>query len=360
MFLFALCQTGAEKVLKQELNCHGDFRLAFSRPGFVSFKMPEEFCSSENLIEDIAAIAAESVFARTISLSLGKVNGTEPLQLAKQVWEITAKSGYFFNRVNVCGRDTAVPGTNGFEPAITTEQKELQQVITENSPYPKFLGKNFFDSTAAAQTGETVLDVVQVESEQYFIGVKRIIKTTPLPARYSGGITPLVLPPHAVSRAYLKFEEGLRWSELPILRNDVCVDIGASPGGGSQALLARGASVLGIDPAEMSPVVLQNPNFTHLRGNANQIKRFMLRKAHWLIADMNVAPNYTLDVIEDIISYGKVHVSVGGMLFTLKLLQWELAAKIPSYIERIRSWGYGSVRIKQLAFNRQEVMAAVK
>jgi 23S rRNA (cytidine2498-2'-O)-methyltransferase len=47
------------------------------------------------------------------------------------------------------------------------------------------------------------------------------------------------------------------------------------------------------------------------------------------------------------------------MLITLKLLEWKLADEIPAYLERIRSWGYQDVRIRQLASNRQEITMAV-
>jgi hypothetical protein len=47
------------------------------------------------------------------------------------------------------------------------------------------------------------------------------------------------------------------------------------------------------------------------------------------------------------------------MLLTLKLPEWNLAGDIPSYIERIRSWGFSDVRARQLANNRQEICVAV-
>ncbi|MFP6751917.1 MAG: hypothetical protein VB855_09595, partial [Pirellulaceae bacterium] len=77
----------------------------------------------------------------------------------------------------------------------------------------------------------------------------------------------------------------------------------------------------------------------------------------WLMADANVAPQYTLDSIQEIVTHSSVHVR--GMLLTLKLLEWKLADEIPAYLERIRSWGYQDVRIRQLASNRQEISVAV-
>ena len=42
-FLFVTCQAGAERAVKAELARRWpDFRLAFSRKGFLTFKLPEE------------------------------------------------------------------------------------------------------------------------------------------------------------------------------------------------------------------------------------------------------------------------------------------------------------------------------
>jgi len=46
------------------------------------------------------------------------------------------------------------------------------------------------------------------------------------------------------------------------------------------------------------------------------------------------------------------------MLLTLKLPDWQLAERIPEYLDRIRSWDYRYVRARQLAFNRHEICVA--
>jgi hypothetical protein len=46
-------------------------------------------------------------------------------------------------------------------------------------------------------------------------------------------------------------------------------------------------------------------------------------------------------------------------VLTLKLTDPKLAEALPSIAERIRRYGYRRVRMRQLAFNRQEVCAVV-
>ena len=161
-----------------------------------------------------------------------------------------------------------------------------------------------------------------------------------------------------ISRAYLKIVEALQWSELPIAAGDRCVEIGSSPGGSCLALLERGLLVTGIDPAEMDPAVLAHPNFTHVRARAKDVKRSVFRDCRWLVMDANVAPNYTLDTLD-----GAAHASrrrgPQGLVLTLKLTDPKLAEKLPAIAERIRRHGYRRVRMRQLAFNRQEVCAVV-
>jgi 23S rRNA (cytidine2498-2'-O)-methyltransferase len=71
------------------------------------------------------------------------------------------------------------------------------------------------------------------------------------------------------------------------------------------------------------------------------------------MSDANVAPNYTLDTVEAIVTHPDTRIE--GLVLTLKLTDLALAAKLPLFHKRIRSWGYAHVRARQLAFNREEV-----
>src|SRR5207247_2537685 len=160
----------------------------------------------------------------------------------------------------------------------------------------------------------------------------------------------------AVSRAYLKMEEALRWSQLPVQPGQRCAELGSAPGGAAQALLDRGLSVIGIDPAEMHPDVLAHPNFTHLRKRGDDVRRRDFRKIRWLFSDMNVAPQTMLDTVEGIVMHPEVNVR--GLLLTLKLLDWQMAEQIPEYLFRLRTWGYKELHARQLQHNRQEICVA--
>jgi 23S rRNA (cytidine2498-2'-O)-methyltransferase len=195
-----------------------------------------------------------------------------------------------------------------------------------------------------------VLDVVLMEPGQWWVGCHRTARRFDC---WPGGVPPWELPEYAVSRAYLKMMEALEWSALPMAVGNVCMELGCAPGGASQALLDCGLTVLGVDPAEVDPLVLEHPRFTHIRRRTIEAPRKLLKGVQWLAVDMNVAPRYTLDAVESLVTHRDA--SLRGLVLTLKLADWKLADELPAYLERIRGWGYRDVRTRQLAFNRQEI-----
>jgi 23S rRNA (cytidine2498-2'-O)-methyltransferase len=195
-----------------------------------------------------------------------------------------------------------------------------------------------------------VLDCVLVEPRQWWLGWHRARRVE---TRWPGGVPQIASPPDMISRAYLKITEALTWSELPFAAGDRCVEIGSAPGGACQALLERGCVVTGVDPAQMDTRVLAHPRFTHVRARAKDLKRAFYADFRWLVSDANVAPNYTLDTVEAIVTDPRTRIE--GLLLTLKLTKPALVDALPDHLARVRSWGYAAVRARQLAFNRAEV-----
>lgn len=346
-FLFVVCQCGAEQALKDEIAAGPtNATLAFSRPGFVTFKLGDEVAEPEQF-------QLPATFARTYGFSLGKVLGESTSELAQQTWALPAVEAFLAERqivdVHVWQRDTAVPGVRGFEPGPTELALAVEQTIREQSPLEPLRAMPPVPRQPSRRN-RWVLDVVLVEPGEWWVGCHHTSRRLDC---YPGGVLPLELPEHAVSRAYLKMQEALQWSALPIARGDLCVELGCAPGGASQALMEQGLQVLGVDPAEVDPAVLEAEQFTHIRRRSTEVRQKQLRGVQWLAADMNVAPTYTLDAVEEVVRNELTNVR--GMILTLKLADWKLAAEIPKLIERVRSWGYRDVRTRQLAFNRQEI-----
>lgn len=348
-FLFATCQIGGENALKAEIaQSHPELRSAFARPGFVTFKFVGDASAGPGF-------RLRSVFARAWGFTVGKVDaaalGRE--NACRKVWELIAAVPAV--RLHVWPRAGALPGTEDCDLPWPEEVKHLRKDLLEAA----FREGNRKIATLppgesdAAPLGEWVADCILVEPELWWVGYHRV---ETFHDAFPGGRPPLRLPAHAVSRAWLKMEEALRWSQPPCPAGTLWAELGSAPGGAAQALLERGFHVLGVDPAEMHPDVLAHPNFTHLRQRTNQASRKEFRKVRWLAADLNVAPNYTLRTVESLVQHGQIKIK--GLLLTLKLVDWALADRLPEYLARIRSWGYNCVRARQLWHNRQELCVA--
>ena len=345
-FLFAVCQTGAEGALKNEIASQNlGLRPSFSRPGFVTFKFDQP-------CENPRGFQLRSTFARTWGFSLGKVAGAQASELATASWQLPgvleALVAIKPRDLHVWERDRVVPGEDGFEPGPTALAAEVDAALVACTPV-EFLQSHHFGQHGASQPNTWIIDAVIVEPGQWWLGCHHASRRT---ACWVGGVPPICQPEDAVSRAYLKMSEALEWSALPFARGEICVELGSAPGGAAQALLEKGLLVVGIDPAEMDPLVAANPNFLHVRRRSLDAPKRDFQRAKWLTADMNVAPNYTLDAVEDVVLHKTP--SIRGMVLTLKLSEWSLAAQIGDLVKRVRSWGYRDVRTRQLAFNRQE------
>lgn len=343
-FVFAVCQPSFEAALKQEVARRSpDLRFAFSRPGFVTFRAPDDAPAKP--------LTLPATFARTSGESLGKTRGADTAALARGFWQALAErlapnELAALEHLHVWQRDRELPGDLGFDPAISAEASDVGAALLAARPP----GVRTLSLNETAMVGAHVLDCVLVEPHEWWFGTH--VAAAP-ETRWPGGVPPLVTPPDMISRAYLKLAEALAWSELPVRAGDRCIEIGSAPGGACQLLLERGCVVTGIDPAEMDARVLAHPNSTHLRARAKDLKRSTFVGCRWLMSDANVAPNYTLDTVEAIVTHRDVRIE--GLVLTLKLTNAAFVEQLPAVAERVRKWGYARVRVRQLAYNRREL-----
>ncbi len=376
-FVFFTCQVGAEAALKRELAREWPgLRFAFSRPGFLTFKIAPE----KKLPDDFGA---KLVFARASGFCLGKVSASTPEKRADLVWKLIAHRPVM--QLHVWPRDRYTPGFRDYEPGMTAEAAEADRVIRErapaevarhlttSNPQGAVCDLKSFGELAANEGLQTTqpappcsplpgggelnrllaADVVIVEDAEWWVGYHRVHS---LVSSWPGGFCQAALPDGAVSRAWLKMHEALLWSEFAVQPGERCVEIGSAPGGASQCLLSQGLTVVGIDPAEMDPALLGDPRFRHIRKRSKEVPRSEFIGVDWLTCDVNLPPNYTLDTVKAIV--GHPGVKFKGMLLTLKLVDWSLAQEIPKYLARIRSWGFRHIRARQLHHNRQEICVA--
>lgn len=343
-FLFAICQQGAEAACKQEiLQHHPELRLAYSRPGLLTLKLAanEATPAATNWADHPTLI---STFARTFGVVLQRFSNADLQQQLSAVAELA--HGLPIEHLHVWQRDEALPGDRGFEPFPT--------VLAEDVGERLLTALNLQRSTPLelnriAGVGQRVLDLILVQPDEWLVGWHT---ADSIPQRWPGGVPQLEPPEEMVSRAWLKLAEALEWGRIQIRPGDVCVEIGSSPGGAAQLLLDRGAEVIAVDPADMDEAIAAHPKLQHVKKRGKQVRKSEFAAARWLLVDVNVAPNYTLDAAEEIVTSAKTNIR--GLILTMKLSDWSLAEQLEEYRARVRGWGFKVIRTRQLAFNRHE------
>jgi 23S rRNA (cytidine2498-2'-O)-methyltransferase len=348
-FVFMTCRAGAETALKREVaRIMPAWRPAFSRPGFLTFKV-----DGTTPIDDKALAERNWTFAHACGISLGKVTGSQLSTLVEQVWQLAGAIGSPDSKrtldLHVWQREPAID-EEGDQTFVTPLCLEIEAALRAAAPESVTIDREVAVPRKASPRNGEVVDVVVVEPGEWWIGHHRAVRRT---ERWPGGVIPVRMPDHAVSRAYVKMEEALQWSDLPLTREDECVEIGCAPGGAAQALLDRGMFVTGIDPAEVDPAVLGHPRFRHLKKRGLDVRKQEFVGVRWLVADMNIAPGNTLDEIQAIVTNPET--SIRGMVLTLKFSDWSVADRISEFVDRVHSWGYRDVRTRQLVTGGTEV-----
>lgn len=356
-FAMVTCAHGAEQSVKQSLAPEG-WRLAFSRPGFVTLK-----CDRSESHDDRVGLP-QGIFVRTASHSLGSCRDADADRLIDALWNAARDTP--FEHVHVWPRDRLPIGKFDFEPGIDlvcqAVAERLSVRLADSSGVKDDQAKNETSVPVnhppvnqIAQEGQRVLDVVLVDPSHWFFGWHTVDSVT---TGWPGGIQPLVPVYPPISRAYFKAAEAITWSGFEMLPGDGAVEVGSAPGGACGRLLELGLHVIAIDPAQMDPRIARHPRLKHHAARAGDLPRRVYRGAKWLLVDSNVRPEATLSTVKNIVTHPQCHFR--GLLITMKLGTYDRANEIESWVNQIQTWQrIANIRVRQLARNRCEVCFAV-
>jgi 23S rRNA (cytidine2498-2'-O)-methyltransferase len=352
-FVFALAQPASARWLKQDIaGKHPELRFAFSRPGLYTFKLNEAANDFE----------LGSVFAQHWGFSLGAAETAEQVHTlatnAELPWSSLSRARL---RLFVSERDEgeeAAVKAQAAPPSATTRVDTLRSELLK-------LGRELFDVQGPPALGDWVLDVVvpREPDEALFVGYHRHDAKR---ARVPGGVTRVLPPSHAPSRAYSKLQEALAWSELPLRAGQNAVEIGCAPGGAVLALLERGLTVTGIDPAEMAPELaphIKSGAFVHLKQAVGEVTQNDLPKqAQWLLCDANLAPQTALRYLSRMAKMLRPHLQ--AIVFTIKLNDERIVAALPELFEALgklsKKPADQALRAIQLPSHRREIVAVLR
>lgn len=324
-FVFASCAIGREDDLKEYVRRERTaLRLAFSRPGLVTFKIDDDVPPE---------VARPAPWARVWGASIGRADSA-----AAALALLPADA----RRLHVWDRDTTAEGTR---QAVDAIERELRDAAPGR----------FLDG-ARALVGELVADVIVADGDTWFLGVHRhAAGRSPWP----GGAFPVEVPADAPSRAYAKIEEAIAWAELPVAAGHVAVEIGSSPGGAAYALARRGVTVYGVDPGEMDARVLAfvGPGAArvhHVHETLASVRWEMLPRAvDWLLLDVNLAPPVALHGLARLVPAWKK--KLRGAVLTLKMNDAAMRNGLPTWLERVAGFGFSDVQVTHLPSNHSEL-----
>jgi 23S rRNA (cytidine2498-2'-O)-methyltransferase len=319
-FVFALTNPGSEKALKLEVvMANPQWRLSYQRRGFVTFK-------SDCLIE-MEGLDLPLAFARRLCLSLGKSA----------------------TREDAVARIREVAGDSLKVHHARYHERRMQ-------------GLPAADPARHPEIGEWIGTVVELGDQEFWSGVHRHAPfLSPDPAGDSG----IVMPDESPSRAWLKLEEAVRFFGLAFSSSDLVAEVGCAPGGVVLALLNRGVSVIGVDPARMADEVtafgigqredaaVRSPWFYHCRKPAALVsKRDLGQGVTWFMSDMNQSPEV---VLKECARFCKMSPSIRGVLITLKLTDLLQIGEKARWFLALEGMGFTTVRAQQLSVHHKEV-----
>jgi 23S rRNA (cytidine2498-2'-O)-methyltransferase len=106
------------------------------------------------------------------------------------------------------------------------------------------------------------------------------------------------------SRAYLKLWEALTLIGQRPIPDEVCLDLGASPGGWTWALQRMGARVISVDKAPLAPAIASLPRIEQLQESAFALDPSRVGPVDWFFSDVVSYPPRLLALVERWIAAG--------------------------------------------------------
>lgn len=337
--LFVICQHGAEAALKREVGrIAPTLRAGYQRPGLLTFRSDKPVTPTTTL---------RPVLARALGMSLGP-----QADLAVAITRIRDLEGPL--RLHVFERDHYRPDE---APPLALEASAARERNVEHELRAALDDK--FLASPLAELGDSVLSVVLGGDDPILLGLHVHDRFR---SPHPGGRYPVDMPSDSPSRAYRKIEEAIAAFALPFTAGDRALELGSAPGGATYALLRRGVSVIGVDPADMDPHVLgfEGPSSARLRHIALPMaglrREDLPERIDWLLLDVNLAPQVALRTARSIAQAYR-HSLLGAVL-TLKLNQWSFLDELPEFEAAGRDMGMPHPMLRQLPSHRQEICVA--
>jgi 23S rRNA (cytidine2498-2'-O)-methyltransferase len=166
---------------------------------------------------------------------------------------------------------------------------------------------------------------------------------------WPGGRARMKLAGDFPSRAARKLAEAFAWLGMAPGSGELCVDLGAAPGGWSWLLLEKKARVIAVDPARMQPALMQNSRLRHVQGSAFDFTPD--EPADWLFCDMAWRP---LEVAQMLGRWARQR-QTRMLVANFKLPMKRKVEMLERLRELLAASGFAGIRMRQLYHDREEI-----
>lgn len=296
-FYFVLTNPDAEGLLKMEMTSrYPELKMSYSRPGFITYKSP-------------LPVDFRPYMARLSGLCLGKFKAEE----------ITQDKFWFWKREDY------------------QEVPEKFQQISDSSLY---------------KIGEKVTTVMMVGKDEYWVGEYKLLPTHFQTPGEVSSIPVRTVP----SRAYYKIAEAAEAFDLEFDHEEVVLELGSAPGGASLFLLENDLRVIGVDPAEMDPVVAGKFNFRHWKCAFETLRKEDFKdNVDWIVSDINLPPTVVLAQVNRLLGF----LNPKGMVLTLKFTDEKHLKLLVNVVDTFRRQGWRKTELKYLPSHKKEIALVV-
>lgn len=106
------------------------------------------------------------------------------------------------------------------------------------------------------------------------------------------------------SRAYLKLWELFTLFGIKPKPDELCLDLGSSPGGWTWVLQQIGCSVISVDKAPLAPIIAKLPNINFLECSAFAITPKEIGKIDWFFSDIICYPQRLFKLVQSWLESG--------------------------------------------------------
>jgi 23S rRNA (cytidine2498-2'-O)-methyltransferase len=206
----------------------------------------------------------------------------------------------------------------------------------------------------AAELRRSTAELVQVCLCTADLAALGVVPSDQALSIWPGGRARMKVGADRPSRAARKLEEALAWLGTGPGPGELCVDLGAAPGGWTWLLLNRRARVIAIDPARLEPRLLEQRRLTHVQASA--FDWHPDETVDWLFCDMAWRP---LEVAQLLGRWARRR-QTRMLVANFKLPMKRKAEMVARLRELLAGSGYQQLRTRQLYHDREEITVTAR